>query len=669
MTNRITSNQTLTKNPPINSTQQRRIRRKRTKERINSEHADSLILNETGHILSHQQQLAIIRGTSFIPTRPIGRRRVQKDLDKLRRNINLRLFWATNRQGNNSVDHSYKRSLLSSFTKSSWHPPNIINDTNPLWTAFTSSVINCSEKPVQQQNIPLVALRGWDELTTSPHFFLVTADKGGKLVLWRRQDYYNEAYRQLNDPSVYTRLDSDEATRRYAALSNVKYQLLTDLRHANNITRNEAIACGRQKGIMPSFYLLPKAHKATRPFVGRPILAATHSVFKSLDQYMSKVCATLLPAIPGSYQDSPELIRALEKLGPLPANASLFSADVEALYPSIPLEEGISSAVKFYAMNFHLLTAFATNHGLLPPPKPKLFKRILEAILYNNIFTFRGSTFYIQISGIAMGSSLSVYIANCFMFYRTRDLILRPPVDLLFLGRYIDDLIAITTAPIDRIPSFFSSTIDDHIKLTFVFTPADGELAVLDFLAKLVDGRVSVRLYRKPIDGHQYLHWSSSHPRHTLRGIPYGQMLRYRRNCTRDEDFTVATAQLLQRFQHRGYPAQVLCSALSRAVARPRSAILAPVPPRRHPEAVFVTTFNQDSDRTIRQAANTFWTNLRQDETVSNMERTVGHPILPERLCIAYRAGKSLGSKLIPILKYPCMDHGRAEEQEHFQPN
>ena len=40
-----------------------------------------------------------------------------------------------------------------------------------------------------------------------------------------------------------------------------------------------------------------------------------------------------------------------------------------------------------------------------------------------------------------MGCSISVYFANTFMFYRTENLVRNPPEDLLYFGRYIDDLI------------------------------------------------------------------------------------------------------------------------------------------------------------------------------------------------------------------------------------
>lgn len=44
------------------------------------------------------------------------------------------------------------------------------------------------------------------------------------------------------------------------------------------------------------------------------------------------------------------------------------------------------------------------------------------------------------------------------------------------------------------------------------------------------------------------------HPEHLRKGIPKGQFLRVRRNCSDDNDFKMEAADLTRRFQARGYP-------------------------------------------------------------------------------------------------------------------
>ena len=41
----------------------------------------------------------------------------------------------------------------------------------------------------------------------------------------------------------------------------------------------------------------------------------------------------------------------------------------------------------------------------------------------------------------------------------------------------------------------------------------------------------------KPTDCHQYLHFQSSHPKHTKRSIVYSQTLRVSMACSQEEDY------------------------------------------------------------------------------------------------------------------------------------
>ena len=611
--------------------------------------AADLVLNETDYVLDHQQMLAIEKGVTFIRSSMPSRLSTGRALQRFHRSINLQLHWAC------SASAAPQKSLLSRIVPSKWCPPNILSRFNPLWSNFENLIQGTNQRPRRAPNINTATLAAWDDLTKDGDFFLIRADKGGKLVLWPRADYYLEAHRQLSDDTTYERLDGPAAADQLARVKLTKQALLGALYSAGKITSDECSRVGSESVALPNIYFLPKAHKPERPYRGRPIIAATNSVMKSLDVYITTIVGPLLPLIPGTLDDSPHLIRELEALPPQPAGSILFSADVESLYPSIPWTEGIAAAVRFYSSHFHVLTAWATQQNLLPPPKPALFKRILETILHNNIFDFRCESYYKQRKGIAMGSSISVYVAKCFMYYRTRDLIHNPPTWLTFFKIYIDDIIAITSLSPAEIPALFSNVVDEHIKLTYVFAPIDGELAALDLLVKLKNQQPSVRLYRKPTDGHQFVHWTSSHPRHLLESLPYSQLLRYKRNCTSDEDFQLAAAELLARFRQRGYPEDVLARALARVNARSRAEVLLKsVTPVDDDTACFVTLFNQDNDSAIKAATRNFWSDLQLHPIVANISEAAGRPALRSKVRVSYRTAGSLGSCLIPNIKRPC---------------
>ena len=66
------------------------------------------------------------------------------------------------------------------------------------------------------------------------------------------------------------------------------------------------------------------------------------------------------------------------------------------------------------------------------------------------------------------------------------------------------------------------------------------------------------RVHYKPPDSHSYLLYSSSHPSHVKDSIPYSQLLRLRRLCSEDSDFSLKSEEMCLFFDKRGYPTSVV---------------------------------------------------------------------------------------------------------------
>ena len=87
-------------------------------------------------------------------------------------------------------------------------------------------------------------------------------------------------------------------------------------------------------------------------------------------------------------------------------------------------------------------------------------------------------------------------------------------------------------------------------------------------------GNLHTNLYCKPTDSHNYLLYSSEHPRHVLKGIPYSQFLRLCRICSRECEFLENCFMLSSHFIRRGYPKNLVLNALERATKLDRDEIL-----------------------------------------------------------------------------------------------
>lgn len=98
----------------------------------------------------------------------------------------------------------------------------------------------------------------------------------------------------------------------------------------------------------------------------------------------------------------------------------------------------------------------------------------------------------------------------------------------------------------------------------------------LDLTLNIINGTIETSLFRKPTATNSLLEFSSFHPTHLKRGIPYGQYLRLRRNCTDIQDFKQNALDLTARFRNRGYPKKLLNQAYNKALHMDRQTLLTP---------------------------------------------------------------------------------------------
>ena len=120
--------------------------------------------------------------------------------------------------------------------------------------------------------------------------------------------------------------------------------------------------------------------------------------------------------------------------------------------------------------------------------------------------------------------------------------------------RYIDDFVGAASCQRDELENFFDFVSNFHPALQFTSTISETELSFLDVNLRISEDRVHTSIFFKVTDTHNYLHFSSFHPDHCKRAIPYSQFLRLRRLCSDDDDFLVKSREMMTFFSQRCYP-------------------------------------------------------------------------------------------------------------------
>jgi hypothetical protein len=109
----------------------------------------------------------------------------------------------------------------------------------------------------------------------------------------------------------------------------------------------------------------------------------------------------------------------------------------------------------------------------------------------------------------------------------------------------------------------YLNTCHDSIK--FEFTCSKERVFFLDTITYIDNNTIKTRIYTKPTDKKQYLHYHSYHPRHIFSSIPYSQAIRYRRIIDDNDIYLTELHSLNQKFTTRGYPQYILTEAFDKA--------------------------------------------------------------------------------------------------------
>ncbi|XP_068098888.1 uncharacterized protein [Hyperolius riggenbachi] len=179
-----------------------------------------------------------------------------------------------------------------------------------------------------------------------------------------------------------------------------------------------------------------------------------------------------------------------------------------------------------------------------------------------------------------MGEKFSPSLANLFMGWWEELRIfgeMNPFFESIFwYGRYIDDLLMIWGGPRDSLPDFLAYCNDNEFNLSFTMCSDSTQIDYLDLTlcGSQALGRVVTKTYRKACAGNSLLLASSCHPNHTLRAIPYGEMVRVARNCS-DPDALEQELDLVERrLRERGYNKKLIDKARQQVVRRNRRDLL-----------------------------------------------------------------------------------------------
>ena len=298
-------------------------------------------------------------------------------------------------------------------------------------------------------------------------------------------------------------------------------------------------------------YLLPKIHK--EPLSWREICSSPGWITFLISIFVDIILQPLLKQVPTYIKDSAAYLRETRNLK-MEEHYAFLQADVEALYPSIQIEDGLAS------LNQTLLKT------AIEPQERNLIIRLTKWVLTNNYMEFNNKI-YLQTNGTAIGTPLAVTYAGLFMAdIETRALnkirLYKLP-EPIFYKRLMDDLasIHINKTSAQNFIDTLKQVLPDQIKFTYeVSEKSCVFLDLIIYKQKTKHGKykLATNLFQKKVNKYLFIPPFSNHAPHIHEGWITGYIQRLRRNCTRKIDFLLHKHTFFLRLLLRGYDREFL---------------------------------------------------------------------------------------------------------------
>ena len=398
------------------------------------------------------------------------------------------------------------------------------------------------------------------------------SDKNLGLVIMNTSDYIVMCNEHLHDTSTYKKITSPYDLVRKHTWAQLKLILNTHgmLRINNNNNHNYKKTINDNKYTklastllqlednvqlrIGPFYALPKMHKKNntqipgKPIVpGRPIISSPSTMTYHTSIFLHNLLHPLLRHMHTICTSSSTVLKECKTLPTLPRNAVILTADVKALYPSIPIEAGVNAVQ-------HMLQKF----GYLLRYKD-LIINLLRWVLKNN-YTIFNNEIYLQIQGTAMGTPLAPTYAQIFLYAIEFNNLVNP----IYFRRYIDDIFAIY-ADIESAKQFLINFQQPHptIILESIHYERSGIFLDLEFYIDH-SNKLQYKIYQKPMNKYSYIPMESSHNINIFYNFVTEELRRYGRSCSLYADFVTTSNLFKSRLEQRGYSYIIFASAYAR---------------------------------------------------------------------------------------------------------
>ena len=519
------------------------------------------------------------KGLTFVPHDVrIKFQDLDKDIKRFERKLQITHFFTQkNKQKRSSLtgrivkpsdsneDNNKHKTLPLTSSNQNWWPKRLNAHITDFSYNLKREIVKMHRQKTQMINITKREQAALKNLSNNDKIVIKKADKNSGIVVMNKEDYHQKVSKMLADTNVYTKLENYdvEAVKKQsdAICISLMDKELIKFKQFKHLTEYTAKT--------PIFYGMPKIHKKDCPL--RPIVSQINGPTYRLNTYIHELLQVAEKEIPFLFKDTTAFLNVIEANKNVPENTFLVTMDVVSLYTNIPHDEAVELVTEYYV---ETLREWNKYDCCINPVEPEMLKTLLDFMLKQCTFEFDGNA-YKQNYGCPMGAPASVRIANVYM-YKLLNRFLQNYTGCIpsFLGRLIDDIFFLWYYDEESLLTLYNTLNAFHSTIKFEINYSKEAVNFLDTTTYISNNTVHTKLYIKPTDKKQYLHYTSCHPKHVKNAIPYSQAIRYRRIIDDDALLQTELKNLKEKFVSRGYPGKIVEHSINKSLLLDRSDLL-----------------------------------------------------------------------------------------------
>lgn len=530
------------------------------------------VLNLSKRKINDSELSLLCKGLKFTPTPAKNHKQLKTDLMEFSRKLKLTEFFHSSPNMNITNYQEENDSIVKN--KSNFVPTQISNFLSTSMNYLENIPLKPDGSRVRKSNISLNERKAIKSLKSDKSIIIKEADKGSTVVIMDKEYYLEKILNMLNNSDTYILEDKTSDLN----IQNKIVRLINKF----NLTKDEKLYLTKFDYQRGNFYGLPKLHKSDAiltklmeddnyfqelycpaDLTFRPICAGPISVTCRLSNFIDILIKPMVLKVESYIKDSHDFLRKLPKT--VEPDSILVSLDIKNLYSNITHELGIE------AMRYWLLKLPNAIPGRI---SIDFILLAIDLILKNNIFKFNNAS-YSQIKGTAMGTKFAPSYATLVLGY-IEEVKLYPKMENVFgvelasffksnYKRYLDDCFFIwrdIQNSLNIILEIFNN-LDKNLEYTMEYN--DSKLNFLDITIIKNKSLIETDIYYKTTDSHQYLNFTSCHPSHTKRNIPYSLMKRISEFVSNYDTMQYRFKQMKEWLLEQSYPEKLIDDSIKKA--------------------------------------------------------------------------------------------------------